>query len=45
VSSRRHAGPIIVTEDGRVIGRQDDDETDFSLLTSDARIPQPSRAS
>jgi hypothetical protein len=37
ILSRRHAGPIIVAEDGRVIGRQDDDETDFSLLTSDAR--------
>jgi hypothetical protein len=45
VSSRRHAGPIIVTEDGKVIGRQDDDETDFSLLTSDARVPQPTSAS
>jgi hypothetical protein len=45
VSSRRHAGPIIVTDDGKVIGRQDDDETDFSLLTSDARVRQPTSAS
>lgn len=33
--SRRHAGPIIVEADGKVIGRQDEDETDFSLLTAD----------
>lgn len=39
VESRRHAGPIIVAEDGRVVGRQDDDETDFSLLTSGAKAP------
>jgi hypothetical protein len=45
VTSRRHAGPIIVTEDGKVIGRQDDDETDFSLLTSGARVPQSTSAS
>ena len=33
--SRRHAGPVIVEADGRVIGRSDhDDDTDFSLLTS-----------
>jgi len=32
VESRRHAGPIIVTADGRVIGRPVDDETDVSLL-------------
>jgi hypothetical protein len=32
--SRRHAGPVIVEADGRVIGRTDlDDETDLSLLT------------
>jgi hypothetical protein len=41
VSSRRHAGPIIVTDDGKVIGRQDDDETDFSLLTSGAIVREP----
>jgi hypothetical protein len=32
VESRRHAGPIIVAADGRIIGRQVDDETDVSLL-------------
>lgn len=36
VVSRRHAGPIILDEQGRIIGRTDDDETDFSLLTSTA---------
>ncbi|MCB8823223.1 hypothetical protein [Microvirga rosea] len=30
--SRRHAGAIIVEADGRVIGRQDEDDTDLSLL-------------
>jgi LDH2 family malate/lactate/ureidoglycolate dehydrogenase len=35
--SRRHAGPVIVLEDGRVIGRSDhDDDTDMSLLTEKA---------
>lgn len=33
VVSRRHAGPIIIDDNGRVIGRTDDDETDFSLLS------------
>jgi len=32
VESRRHAGPIIVTADGKVIGRPVDDDTDFALL-------------
>lgn len=32
VESRRHAGPVIVTADGQVIGRPVDDDTDFSLL-------------
>jgi hypothetical protein len=33
VISRRHAGPMIVNQDGSVIGRKDnDDETDVSLL-------------
>ena len=36
VVSRRHAGPIIVDENGRVIGRPDDDETDLSLLSQPA---------
>jgi hypothetical protein len=32
--SRRHAGPVIVESDGRIIGRSDhDDDTDLSLLT------------
>jgi hypothetical protein len=35
VESRRHAGPVIVMPDGRVVGRSDnDDDTDFSLLTA-----------
>ena len=44
VSSRRHAGPIIITEDGKVIGRQDDDETDISLLTAAAHTSEPKPA-
>jgi hypothetical protein len=33
VVSRRHAGPIIVNDDGSIIGRKDsDDETDVSFL-------------
>ena len=33
--SRRHAGPVIVEADGRIIGRSDhDDDTDISLLTA-----------
>lgn len=35
VVSRRHAGPMIVNEDGTVIGRRDnDDETDIGFLAS-----------
>ncbi len=35
VVSRRHAGPVIVTEDGNVIGRTDnDDDTDVSFIAS-----------
>jgi hypothetical protein len=31
--SRRHAGPLIVTDDGRIVGRIDnDDDTDFSFI-------------
>ncbi len=37
VESRRHAGPIIVAADGRIIGRPVDDETDVSLLKHAAR--------
>lgn len=35
-TSRRHAGAIMVTADGRVVGRQDEDDTDLSLLQGDA---------
>jgi hypothetical protein len=35
--SRRHAGAIIVEADGRVIGRQDEDDTDLSLLAERLR--------
>ena len=35
VVSRRHAGPVIVNDDGSIIGRKDsDDETDLSFLIS-----------
>jgi hypothetical protein len=35
VVSRRHAGPVIVNDDGSIIGRKDsDDETDLSFLMS-----------
>lgn len=35
VVSRRHAGPMIINEDGTIIGRKDnDDETDVSFLSS-----------
>jgi hypothetical protein len=38
VVSRRHAGPLIVNDDGTVVGRKDtDDETDINFLTSPAR--------
>lgn len=33
VSSRRHAGTVMVDANGKVIGRPDDDDTDFSLLS------------
>lgn len=33
VASRRHAGTVMVDPDGKVIGRPDDDDTDFSLLS------------
>lgn len=35
--SRRHAGAIIVEADGRVVGRQDEDDTDLSLLAKQMR--------
>ena len=41
VVSRRHAGPMIVTEDGTVIGRKDnDDETDISFLAAPGAAAQ-----
>jgi hypothetical protein len=41
IVSRRHAGPMIVNQDGTVIGRKDnDDETDFSFLMS----PRPTKS-
>jgi len=36
--SRRHAGTVRVEADGRIVGRNDEDETDLSMLT-----PDPSR--
>ncbi len=44
VVSRRHAGPMIVNEDGTVIGRKDnDDDTDVTFLA--ARISERERES
>lgn len=34
VVSRRHAGPHLVEADGRVVGRQDEELNDFSMLTT-----------
>lgn len=45
VVSRRHAGPVIVNDDGTIIGRKDsDDETDLSLLLK-PRATEPSKES
>ena len=33
--SRRHAGTVRVEADGRLVGRNDEDETDLSMLTAD----------
>ncbi|WP_441523559.1 hypothetical protein [Bosea sp. TAB14] len=33
--SRRHAGTIRVEADGRIVGRNDEDETDLSMLAAD----------
>ncbi|WP_321814143.1 MULTISPECIES: hypothetical protein [unclassified Paraburkholderia] len=41
--SRRHAGPIIVDEQGRVIGRTDEDETDLSMLYTGAPSTQENK--
>lgn len=30
--SRRHAGPVILTDDGRIIGRQEDEDVDLALI-------------
>jgi hypothetical protein len=39
IVSRRHAGPMIVNEDGTVIGRKDnDDETDVSFLAAPGTV-------
>ncbi|WP_321788864.1 hypothetical protein [Paraburkholderia sp. J94] len=43
--SRRHAGPIIVDAQGRVIGRTDEDETDLSLLYTGAAQAGPDATS
>lgn len=41
--SRRHAGTVMVLEDGRIVGRADgDDETDFSFIAAASREPQSS---
>ena len=43
--SRRHAGPIIVTEDGRIIGRVDnDDDTDLQFISKISNGPQEARS-
>lgn len=34
--SRRHAGTVRIEADGRIIGRNDEDETDLTMLTPDA---------
>ncbi len=39
VVSRRHAGANMVDENGKVVGRLNDDDTDFSLLKSVAAAP------
>jgi len=39
--SRRHAGTIRVEADGRVIGRNDEDETDLSMLAADPSRLRP----
>ena len=45
VVSRRHAGPVIVNDDGSIIGRKDsDDETDLSLLLN-PRATEPKKES
>jgi hypothetical protein len=36
--SRRHAGPVMVDAHGRIVGRADEDETDFNLLAEPALL-------
>jgi hypothetical protein len=43
--SRRHAGTVRVEADGRVVGRNDEDETDLSMLTADPSRLQPNPVS
>lgn len=46
VVSRRHAGPLIVNDDGTVIGRRDnDDETDISFLVAPGGARETERQS
>tara|TARA_R110000751_G_scaffold307401_1_gene428470 strand:+ start:32287 stop:32982 length:696 start_codon:yes stop_codon:yes gene_type:complete len=43
--SRRHAGPIIVTEDGQIIGRVDnDDDTDLQFISKISNGSQEARS-
>ena len=42
--SRRHAGTVRVEADGRLVGRNDEDETDLSMLTADATAIRPASA-
>lgn len=39
--SRRHAGTVRVEADGRLVGRNDEDETDLSMLTADTTAIRP----
>jgi hypothetical protein len=39
--SRRHAGTIRVEADGRIVGRNDEDETDLSMLAADPTRLRP----
>lgn len=43
IASRRHAGPVMVDEQGRLHGR-DDDDTDFALLGVKPARPAPENA-
>lgn len=39
--SRRHAGTVRVEADGTLVGRNDEDETDLSMLTADIAMIRP----